>query len=91
MADIVKLQDFLKPSYEAIEKEKKEKEKEQKMDSLLKFFDLLELDGRDLAKSIIDFLSDAFVDLADGAKCLEWEKETENLNVFLIIKRKGKE
>ena len=91
MAEIVKLKDFLKPSYEAIEKERKEKEQEQKRDSLLKFFDLLELDGRELAKSLFDFLATAFVDLAEGATCLEWEKQTENLEIYLNIKRKGTE
>ena len=91
MAEIIKLKDFLKPSYEAIEREKKERENEQNRDSLLQFFDLLQLDGRDIAKSLFDFLATAFVDISEGATCLEWEKQTENLNVFLIIKRKGTE
>ena len=90
MAEFMNLKDFLKPSIEAIRKEQKEKENEKKRDSLLEFFDLLEVDGRDLSKSLIDFLSEAFVDLSDGARCLEWEHETENLEIYLNIKRKEK-
>ena len=85
MAKIITLQEFLKPSYEAIEKEKKAK----KAEKTAELFELLESDGADVAKSLIDFLSKAFIDIADGAQCLEWEKETENLEIYLNIKRKG--
>ena len=76
---IISIQEFLKPSYEEIENEKKAKREEKTAE----LFKLLESDGSDVAKSMIDFLSKAFVDIADGAQCLEWEKETENLEIYL--------
>lgn len=87
MSEIVKLKDFLKPSYEAIEKEQKEK-KAEKAGALLK---LLESDGAEVAKSLIEFLPSAFVDLSDGARCLEWEHKTENLEIYLNITRKAEQ
>lgn len=87
MAEIIKLKDFLKPSYEAIEKEQKAK----KAEKAAALCELLESDGADVAKSIIEFLATAFVDISDGATCLEWEKQTENLKIYLNIKRKGTE
>ena len=84
MAEIIKLKDFLKPSYEAIEKER-EAQKAEKAANLLK---ILESDGADVAKSLIEFLASSFVDIADGATCIEWEKQTENLEIYLNIKRK---
>ena len=81
----MKLKDFLKPSYEAIEREKRKKQEKQEGALIW----LLESDGRDLAKSLFDFLASAFVDIADGATCLEFEKETENLEIYINIKRKG--
>ena len=85
MAEIIKLKDFLKPSYEAIEKEKKAT----KAEKACALFKLLESDGADVAKSLIEFLASAFVDLSDGATCLEWTKQTENMEIYLTIKRKG--
>lgn len=87
MAEMLKLKDFLKPSYEAIEKEKKAK----KAEKAAALFELLESDGADVAKSIIEFLATAFVDISDGARCLEWEHKTENLEIYLNITRKAEQ
>ena len=87
MSEIIKLKDFLKPSYEAIEKEQKAK----KSEKAYALCELLESDGADVAKSLIEFLAGAFVDLSDGATCLEWEKQTENFEIYLNIKRKAEQ
>ena len=81
----MKLKDFLKPSFEAIEREKQQKEAES-VKSLVK---LLKIDGAPIANSLIEFLACAFVDIADGATCVEWTKQTENLEIYLTIKKRG--
>ena len=86
MAEMIKLKDFLKPSFEAIEKEKQQKEAE----SVKSLVELLKIDGAPIANSLIEFLAGAFVDIADGATCVEWEKLTENLEIYLNIKKRSK-
>ena len=82
MAGIITLKEFLKPSYEAIEKEKKAKP----ADAL---YEILESDGGEVTKGVIDFLANSFVDIADGATCCEYENEFENLEIYINIKRKA--
>ena len=85
MAEFVKIKDFLKPSFEAIQKEKDK----QIAESGRALVNLLENDGAPIAKGIIEFLARAFVDIVDGATCVEWEKQTENLEIYLNIKKRG--
>ena len=86
MAEIIKLKDFLKPSYEAIEKEQKERDGAKKTGAL---YAILESDGGEVTKGVIDFLASSFVDIADGATCCEYENEFENLEIYINIKRKA--
>lgn len=53
------------------------------------FYNLLKVDGHELAAGAFDFLAGAIVDIADGAKCAEWHKITPHLEVFLTIKKRG--
>lgn len=85
MAEVIKLKDFLKPSYEAIERENLLK----KAENTQKLFSMLEIDGTDVAKSMIDFLAKSFVDIADGATCCEYENKFCNLEIYVNIKKRG--
>lgn len=82
---MITLKDFLKPSYEAIEREREVEEAK----NIKKLFDLLETDGADVAKSIIDFLSSAFVGIADGAQQYEFHKLFENVEIYINFKKRG--
>lgn len=49
---------------------------------------LLEKDGQYILKRIVDFLAKSFVDLSEGGCFSEMHELTENVDVFLIIKRR---
>lgn len=87
MAQVIKLKDFLKPSYEAIKRENMLK----MVENTQKLFSMLEMDGTDVAKELIDFLSKAFVDIADGATCCEYENKFCNLEIYVNIKKRSHE
>lgn len=87
MAIFMSLKDFIKPSYEAIEKEKRKKDEE----TTKKLFEILETDGAAVAKSMIDFLSSAFVGIAGGAQNYEYHRIFENLEIYVNVKKRGEQ
>lgn len=87
MAEIITLKEFLKPSYEAIEREKVFKQCEQTN----RLFKMLEKDGANVAKALIDFLAKAFVGIADGATDYEYHRIFEEVEVYVNVKKRGQE
>lgn len=82
MAEMINLQDFIKPSIEKIRNEKN-------ANDIKNLSELLKIDGAPIAKAIIDFLATAFVDISDGAHCCEYENKFENLEIYVNIKKRG--
>ena len=78
MVEFVKTADFLKSK----------KDESAAPDGGDAFSELLKIDGCQIAAGVIDFLSKAIVNLADGANCDEWHKITPNLEIYVTIKNR---
>lgn len=55
-----------------------------------KLKELLKTDGANAQEYLIYCLAKAFVDISDGAVEAEFQREFEKIEIFMIVKRRGK-
>ena len=55
-----------------------------------KLFEFLKTDGKNAQEFVTDCLAKAFTDISDGAIEAEFQREFEKIEIFMIVKRRGK-